>query len=130
MYIRFDRPMPDPAANPMDAHQAVLDQLIAYGLEVEHLETNGVLRRVRHRDDKRGRKDGWYVAHEFTTSAGRVLIAGAFGCWRDECGPYRIGAQRTKRLEEMCSVRAREAAQDDELPLHRRDRAPAPYFNK
>ena len=71
----------------------VVEQLVAYGLEVERLETDGVLRRVPHREDKRSRKDGWYVAHEFTTSAGRVLIAGAFGWWRDECGPYRIGAQ-------------------------------------
>ncbi|MEA3413170.1 MAG: hypothetical protein U9R74_16745 [Pseudomonadota bacterium] len=91
---KCDPDMPDQAAaHTMDVYQAALDQLIGYGLEVEHLDTTCVLRRVRHRDDKRSRKDGWYVAHELSLADGRHLIAGAFGWWRDDCGTYKIGGQ-------------------------------------
>ncbi len=65
------------------AVQAAHDQLAEYGLEIEQVDTSGVLQRVRHRDDKPGKRDGWYVAHELATAGGRVLVVGVYGWHRD-----------------------------------------------
>lgn len=72
------------------AGQSALDQLLDYGLEVEHLDTSGTLRRVKHRDDRAGSRNGWYVLHAFTTQDGRELIAGAYGWWKAGDESHRI----------------------------------------
>jgi len=61
----------------------VLDQFAARGLLVDRLETTGQLRRCKTEDDKGSKKSGWYVAHEMITSAGRALVFGRFGNWKD-----------------------------------------------
>lgn len=65
-----------------DPHRSALDQLIAFGLEVAAIEPDGVLHRVKHREDKAGSKNGWYVAQELRTYAGRILVVGAYGWWK------------------------------------------------
>lgn len=66
-----------------EAWDEALDQLTRYGLVLEALAVDGVLHRVPHREDKPGRKNGWYVAHEFVTSRGRSIIVGAYGWWKE-----------------------------------------------
>jgi putative DNA primase/helicase len=60
-----------------------LEQLTRFGLIIDHLACDGVLHRTPHRDDRPGRKNGWYVAHEYVTTSGRALIVGAFGWWKE-----------------------------------------------
>ena len=59
----------------------VLRQLRAEGLLVDSIEVN-TARPVRCRIEGDREKRGWYSLHEFVTSAGAVLIVGAFGVWR------------------------------------------------
>jgi len=72
------------------AGRSALDQLLDYGLEVEQLDTSGTLRRIKHRDDRAGSCNGWYVLHAFTTQDGRELIAGAYGWWKAGDERHRI----------------------------------------
>lgn len=65
-----------------DPYDSALSQLQRFGLEVDAVDTSGTLRRVRHGEDKSGSKNGWYVAHEITTTSGRRLIVGAYGWWK------------------------------------------------
>lgn len=83
---------PAPPMTLADAHQRALDQLSAYGLEVDTLDCTGKVQRCRHRDDKPRRKDGWYVAVEHPTSTGAYLVVGAYGWWKDPNSPYRLRA--------------------------------------
>lgn len=71
------------------SHSKALAQLQDYGLEVGDIDLSGVLLRVRHQDDKPGKKDGWYVAHEYFFSDGRSIIVGAYGWWKDGLS-YRL----------------------------------------
>lgn len=66
-----------------DPYAGALEQLLAYGLEVAAVDLSGTLRRVKHRDDRSGSKNGWYVAHEIVTDSGRRLVVGAYGWWKD-----------------------------------------------
>lgn len=59
----------------------VLDQLRAFGLQVDHLEV-GSGRMVRTKIEGDREKRGWYILHEFTTTRGDLLIVGSFGAWR------------------------------------------------
>lgn len=59
----------------------VLGQLRDAGLIVEHLEV-GAPRPVRCKVEGDREKRGWYILHEFTTTAGDVLIVGSYGVWR------------------------------------------------
>jgi len=79
-----------PVLTRSEAHQRALDQMNQYGLEVDAIECTGVVQRVRHRDDKPKRKDGWYVASEHVTSDGATLVVGAYGWWKDAGSPYRL----------------------------------------
>jgi putative DNA primase/helicase len=110
-----------PQTVPQDSYGEALAQIQDYGLELDALDASGTLHRVRHRDDKQGRKDGWYVAHEFVASTGQVIIAGAYGWWKDQGGPYRIrmravglsqaerqALQRRRREVEAAAKRARQ----------------------
>lgn len=54
----------------------------AVGLELDALEPDGTLRRVRADGDKGSKRSGWYVAHEHRAADGQVAIFGAFGDWR------------------------------------------------
>lgn len=58
----------------------VLDQLRAFGLQVDHLEV-GSGRMVRTKVEGDREKRGWYILHEFTTTRGDLLIVGSFGAW-------------------------------------------------
>ena len=66
-----------------DPYRDALDQLTDYGLAIEAIEVDGRLRRVPHVDDKRGKKDGWYVVHDFVTRGGRHIVIGAYGWWKE-----------------------------------------------
>lgn len=59
----------------------VLRQLQAEGLLVDTLEVN-TARPVRCRVQGDREKRGWYALHELVTTAGAVLIVGAFGVWQ------------------------------------------------
>lgn len=74
----------------VSAYEEARDQLTRFGLLVDTLAADGVLQRVPHRDDKPGRKNGWYVAHEYTTSGGRVLLVGAYGWWKEGDAVHRL----------------------------------------
>lgn len=63
----------------------VLRQLTAAGLILDPREglRVGTTRPVRCKVQDGGReKRGWYQLHEFTTSAGNLLIVGSYGAWR------------------------------------------------
>lgn len=70
------------AVTARDPYESALTQLQAFGLELAEVDLSGQIRRVRHREDKAGRKNGWYVAHEITTTSGRRLVVGAYGWWK------------------------------------------------
>ena len=70
------------AMTQQDPYPSALAQLQAFGLELEALDLSGHLQRVRHREDKPGSKNGWYVAHEMTSRSGRRLIVGSYGWWK------------------------------------------------
>ena len=77
--------MSPPMTEPLTRFEALdhaLAQLQEFGLEVDHLDTTGTIVRVHHRDDKPGRKNGWYVARELTTARGAHLVVGAYGSWK------------------------------------------------
>ncbi len=81
-----------PMTVPADPWPAAIDQLARFGLVIDHLLADGVLHRVPHRDDRPGKKNGWYVVHEYRTQAGRPLLVGAYGCWRLGDTVYRLNA--------------------------------------
>jgi len=65
------------------APASALEQLRGFGLEVDDLDLSGTLRRVKHRDDRAGTKNGWYVAHAWVSDSGRDLVAGCYGWWKE-----------------------------------------------
>ncbi|WP_299076437.1 VapE domain-containing protein [uncultured Paraglaciecola sp.] len=65
-----------------DAIQSALEQLVSFGLQVNDLNVDGKLCRVRSEGDKGSKKSGWYVAHEFNLDDGRSVITGRFGNWK------------------------------------------------
>jgi len=65
-----------------DPLQTALEQLAAYGIDVESIDTDGKLRRVKTTDDNGKKKSGWYVAHEFKLDDDRWVITGRFGNWK------------------------------------------------
>ena len=60
----------------------VLDQFADYGLQPKLPLEFGKLTRCKAAQDKGTEKNGWYVAHEYHTEKGGVLIFGSFGDWR------------------------------------------------
>lgn len=73
-----------------DPIRDALAQLVDFGLEVSGIELDGALHRVRHREDRAGTKNGWYVAHEFSTTSGRRIVCGAFGWWKSGDAVHRL----------------------------------------
>lgn len=94
-----------------DAWQSALDQLHAYGLQVDTLETDGKLRRVKAEGDKGSKKSGWYVAHEFTLKSGRMVITGRFGNWKAGSEPQAFQFDAKLTEEEKQKFKEQQAAQ-------------------
>ncbi len=80
----------------------VLGQLREAGIVVDHLEV-GAARPVRCKTVDGGReKRGWYILHEFTTTAGDMLLVGSFGVWRgNENHAQKIDLRKTPISEEQ-----------------------------
>jgi putative DNA primase/helicase len=68
-----------------DPYGYALRQLLDAGLLVEHLELgpppNGKVWRVDVEGSKRGKKAGWYIAHEMKLDDGRQVVVGSYGVW-------------------------------------------------
>jgi putative DNA primase/helicase len=59
-------------------YDSVLDQLRAFGLQVDAIDV-GRLVRCRVEGDRE--KRGWYAIHELTGRNGEQLLVGTFGRW-------------------------------------------------
>lgn len=96
-----------------DNYDDVLDQLRAGGLVVESLEVGRIVRCGV--DGDRGRqKTGWYSLHEICTSAGKVLLVGAFGDWR-------LSDPKTgKPLVQKIALKGREISGDERAAIRAR----------
>lgn len=88
----------------------VLDQLRAGGLIVDMLQV-GTHKPVRCKVEGGDReKRGWYMLHEFSTSAGEVLLVGSFGVWHgNDQGTQKIELRKTDSFtaEQRDALRAR-----------------------
>ncbi len=85
----------------------VLEQLRAYGLQVQALETGRIVR-VPAEGDRGKQKTGWYSLHEIQTRDGVRLLVGAFGSWRDGAGSQKVSLRgRTLSDDEKAAIRAR-----------------------
>jgi len=111
-----------------EAYQNALDQLEAYGLQVDTIVADGQLRRVKAEGDRGSKKSGWYVAHEFTLHSGRVVITGRFGNWKisPDGQEFRFDAKFTpeereaaekERQERQRSAAERAAEIWEKLPI-------------
>lgn len=78
----------------MDERLDALQQLVDFGLLVDALDACGRIVRVRHRDDKSGTKNGWYVAYEYTTLSGRLVVVGAYGWWKEGDTGHKFAVER------------------------------------
>jgi len=105
-----------------DPYQSALDQLSAFGLVVESLQTDGKLHRVKTDSDKGSKKSGWYVAHEFILKSGRVVITGRFGNWKSSAEPqaFRFDAQFTD--EEKVAFKLQQEDQRKAAAKEKRER--------
>lgn len=60
--------------------------LRSFGLEVDTVRLGppmaGKFHRVRHKDDPRGKKSGWYVVREFSTKNRKSFYFGSYGRWQ------------------------------------------------
>ena len=70
----------------MDNYDSVLEQLAAFGLDVQSL-TIGKLQRCRHETDRQRQRTGWYSVHQVSRPDGGSFITGAYGCWREGADP-------------------------------------------
>jgi len=89
----------------------VLDQLRAFGLQVDHLEVgSGRMVRTKVEGDRENR--GWYILHEFTTTRGDLLIVGSFGAWRGNENQARKVELRKQEIDpvEAAALKRRLAA--------------------
>ena len=86
----------------------VLQQLRAFGLDVDHLEI-GRLRRCREVDDKSKEKRGWYHLHEIRLDGGDEAIVGSFGVWRgNENNAQKVELKKLAlSAEQKAAMRAR-----------------------
>ena len=106
----------------VDPYQNALDQLAAYGLVVDSLDTSGKLVRCKTEGDKGSKKSGWYVAHGFTLDSGRTVITGRFGNWKagDDSIAFQFDASFTD--EEKAKFKAQQAAQRDQAEQEKKAR--------
>ncbi len=105
-----------------DPITTALDQLAAYGLVVDHFIADGKLRRVKSTDDKGSKKSGWYVAHEFRLSSGRVVISGSFGNWKISNQPESFKFDASFTDEEKQAFKKQQAAQRKAAEKEKRER--------
>lgn len=95
---------------------AALNQMRNAGLLVDHVAFTGKIVRVPvtfPRPDKGKAKSGWYVAHEFRLSSGRMAVSGAFGNYKDaDSGTCKFGvdARELSEADRAEYERKREAA--------------------
>jgi putative DNA primase/helicase len=84
----------------------VLAQLLAAGLQVDHLDV-GRMRRCKVEGDRERR--GWYSLHEIRTEAGDDLIVGTFGVWRGtDNNAMKVELKKgTLNKEQVAAMRAR-----------------------
>lgn len=94
-----------------DPFKIALDQLAAYGLMVESIDTSGKIRRVKTDTDKGSKKSGWYVAHEFHLDSGRTVITGRFGNWKASNEPMAFQFDASFTEEEKAKFKTQQAAQ-------------------
>jgi len=102
------------ARKEQDPIQGFLNAMMAAGLEVNHIDTTGKLKRIKTSEDKGTKKTGWYVFHH-----GAEFSAGAFGDWRsdeqqtwsshyiDELSPDQQQRHRAQ-MEEIRAAKERE----------------------
>lgn len=95
---------------------AALNQMREAGLLVDHVAFTGKIVRVPvtfPRADKGSAKSGWYVAHEFRLSSGRMAVSGAFGNYKnpdsDTC-KFGVDARELSAADKAEYERKREAA--------------------
>lgn len=104
-------------SQPMTAHDPwgeAAGQLARFGLLVDPMIADGVLHRVPHREDKPGKKNGWYVAHEYRTQAGRPLVVGAYGWWKEGDAIHRLSADTAGLSYDEQQALAHKRAQAEE----------------
>lgn len=90
----------------------VVDQLRAAGLIVERLEV-GSTRPVRCHVEGDREKRGWYILHEFCTSAGELLIVGSFGVWRgNENQAQKVELRKSEISDEQRKALKAKLAED------------------
>jgi len=85
-------------------YENCLEQLATYGLEVEELVLDRIIR-VKAPGDRAGTKSGWYKIHQIITEKGDQLYVGTYGNWKDGAGTQKVdikGHSITK--EERASI--------------------------
>ena len=111
---------PAPMSAPTDPWSEALEQLTRFGLAVESLEADGAIHRVPHREDRPGKKNGWYVVHEYRTQSGRQLLVGAYGWWKEGEAVHRLNAHAAGLSYEEQQALAQKRAQAEEAARHGR----------
>ena len=84
----------------------VVDQMTAFGLQVDHLQVG---RMIRCKVEGDREKRGWYILHELVMDGGDVLLVGSYGVWR--------GSDNHAQKVEL---RKRELSQEQRDSLRRR----------
>jgi len=105
-----------------DPYQVALQQLADFGLVVDTLDTSGKLTRVKTDSDRGVKKSGWYVAHEFNLSSGRMVITGRFGNWKADNEPHAFSFDASFTDEEKARFRAQQEAQRKAAIAEQKDR--------
>lgn len=105
-----------------DCIQSAIEQLISFGLQVETIETDGKLYRVKADGDKGKKRSGWYVAHEFILDDGRSVITGRFGNWKDGGGSHEFKFDATFTPEQKEALAKQREEQRLAAAKEKRDR--------
>lgn len=96
-----------------DNYDDVLNQMRSLGLEVDSLEVGRIVR-CRTADDKGRQRTGWYKLFELQTRAGKTLLVGAFG-------DYRQSDPKTgKPLAHRIALKGREISTDERSAIRAR----------
>jgi len=102
----------------------VLNQLVSYGLKVDHLELG---RLVRCSVDGDRQKRGWYALHELPRTGKESVIVGTYGIWAgDDNGLMKVELDKDDQLtkEQTAAIRKR-VADDKKLAESERKRRAA-----
>lgn len=95
----------------VDLMDDVLGQFAQFGLQVSLPLVFGKLTRVPAEGDRKGERNGWYVAHEYRSEKGETLIFGSYGSWKlGETLKIKCkGARLTAEEREVMAARQEEA---------------------